>query len=101
MLKAGLASLVAAALAILTVVSFSGDADAAKPCGRKKFETKMIAEACKKGGQDEAKKVMKSWMKEAKKKSPTMGCATCHSKVGGDYPNKKDGLKLFKEAGGL
>ena len=39
-------------------------------------------------------------MKEAKKKNPSMGCASCHSKVAGDYPSKPNGLKLYQDAGG-
>jgi hypothetical protein len=44
---------------------------------------------------------MKSWLKTAKKAEPKItGCPTCHTKVGGDYPLKKDALELFKSAGG-
>ena len=101
MIKLGLASLVAAALATLSLVTLSGTADAADPCKRAKFETKMVAEACKKGGQKAAKDVMKKWMKDAKKKNASIGCASCHSKVAGAYPNKPDAMKLYKELGGI
>src|SRR5690349_20503094 len=77
-----------------------GDAHAAKPCMRKKFETVLIKDACQRGGQDEAKKQMKTFLKEAKKRDASVGCATCHAKVGGDYPLKKDGLKTFRGFGG-
>jgi len=100
MLKLGLASLVAAALATLSIVSFSGTADAAKPCARKKFESKLVADACKSGGQEAAKKAMKTWMKDAKKKRPSLGCASCHSKVAGDYPLKPTADKQYKDLGG-
>lgn len=101
MLKLGLSSLVAAALATLALVTVTADsADAAKPCARKKFDTIAVKEACAKGGQDQAKKMMKDWLKTAKKKTASMNCATCHSKVSGDYPLKKDGLKLYKDHGG-
>jgi hypothetical protein len=101
MLKLGLASLVAAALATLSIVTLTGgDADAAAPCKRAKFETKMVADACKKGGQAEAKKVMKSWMKEAKKQDSGLTCASCHTTLAGTYPNKPDAVKKYKALGG-
>ncbi len=100
MIKLGLASLVAAALATLSIVTWSGTADAGAPCKRAKFETKLVREACKKGGQVEAKNVMKKWMKEAKKKNANIACASCHSKVAGAYPNKPDAMKIYKELGG-
>jgi L-lactate utilization protein LutC len=78
----------------------SKDASAGKACSRTKFDSTLVANACKKGGQDEAKKVMKAYLKEAKKKNASLGCPSCHSKVGGDFPLKPDGLKLFKENGG-
>ena len=95
MTKLALWSLLAA-LGVMSAMT----ASAAKPCARKKFETELVKAACAKGGQDEAKKVMKTFLKEAKKKNATLGCATCHSKVGGDYPLKPDGRKLFKDSGG-
>lgn len=101
MVKAALVSLVTAALATVAVVSYApSTVDAAAACKSKKFETTMVADACTKGGQAEAKKVMKAWMKQAKKKQKDLACATCHSKVGGAYPLKPDGLRLFKEYGG-
>ena len=101
MVKAVLATLVTAALATVTVVSYAPSrVEAAAPCKTKKFETTMVADACTKGGQAEAKKVMKAWLKQAKKQQKDLACATCHSKVGGAYPLKPDGLKLFKQYGG-
>jgi hypothetical protein len=101
MVKAALASLVTAALATIVVVSYApSTVDAAASCKTKKFETALVADACAKGGQAEAKKVMKAWMKQAKQKQKDLAGATCHSKVGGAYPLKPDGLKLFKEHGG-
>lgn len=101
MAKLGIASLVAAALATLTLVTMSASSvDAAAPCKHKKFETTLVADACKAGGQKAAKDEMKKWMKTAKKKKADIACASCHSKVGGDYPLKPDGLKMFKDLGG-
>src|SRR5687767_11910073 len=97
MAKLGLFSLIAAFVGTLAIVgATSDDASAAKPCARKKFESKLVKDACQKGGQAEAKKMMKAYLKEAKKKNADLGCATCHSKVGGDYPLKPDGLKKYK-----
>jgi hypothetical protein len=101
MAKLALASLVAAALSTLTIVGLtSSGVDAATPCKTKKFETTLVADACKAGGQKSAKDEMKKWLKVAKKQKADLACATCHSKVGGAYPLKTDGLKLYKELGG-
>lgn len=101
MAKLGFVTLIAAFVATLTIVGLTtNDASAGKPCARTKFETKFLADACKNGGQDEAKKAMKAYLKDAKKKNPDLTCNTCHTKVGGAYPNKPDSLKLFKEYGG-
>jgi hypothetical protein len=100
MAKLGFASIIAAFVATLAIVSAtSHDASAGKPCSRKKFETKFLADACQAGGQDEAKKVMKTFLKDYKKTTPTATCNTCHAKVGGGYPLKPDGLQKAKDAG--
>ena len=58
MAKLGFASIIAAFVATLALVGVTAkDASAGKPCSRTKYETKFLADACKKGGQDEAKKV--------------------------------------------
>lgn len=102
MVKVGFASLVAAALATLTLVTLTpASVDAAAACKSTKFETKLVADACKAGGQKAAKDKMKAWMKTAKKQKADIACASCHSKVGGDYPLKKDGLKMYKDLGGV
>ena len=90
------------ALATLTLVTLSPHSvDAATACKHKKLETTMVADACKTGGQKAAKDKMKEWMKAAKKKKADLACASCHSKVGGDYPLKPDGMKMYKDLGGL
>ncbi|MBE7450770.1 MAG: hypothetical protein HS111_18330 [Kofleriaceae bacterium] len=100
MAKLGLVTLVAAFVGTLAFAGLTThEASAGKPCARTNHETKFLADACKKGGQDEAKKVMKAFLKDYKKKNPKATCQSCHTKVGGDYPLKPDGLKLFKEAG--
>ncbi len=101
MAKLGFFSLIAAFVGTLAIVGVtSQDASAARPCARKKFESTLVKAACQKGGQDEAKKVMKAYLKEAKKKNASLACATCHSKVGGDYPLKPDGQAKYKSNGG-
>ena len=101
MAKLGLFTLIATFVGTLAIAGMTSDtASAGKPCQHAKLESKMLKDACKKGGQDEAKKVMKAFLKEAKKKKASMTCNTCHSKVGGAYPLKPDGGKLFAEFGG-
>ncbi len=101
MAKLGLFTLIATFVGTLALVGMTADtASAGKPCARAKPDSKLVAEACKKGGQDEAKKQMKAFLKEAKKKNASLTCNTCHSKVGGAYPLKPDGAKLFLELGG-
>ena len=100
-MKLAFASLVATAVSTLALVTFTASSvDAGKPCARKKFETQFLKDSCAAGGQAKAKADMKTWMKQAKKQKKDLACATCHSKVGADYPLKTDGLKLFKELGG-
>jgi hypothetical protein len=90
---------ICAALGFATTRTTS--AEAAGECKRTTFTTKMVKEACAAGGQKAAKDAMKAFLKTAKAKDPKIsGCPTCHTKVGGDYPLKKDGLQLFKDAGG-
>ena len=62
----------------------------------KDFKTEMVKEACAKGGQKEAKEVMKAWNKEKKIKT----CNQCHEKLAPKYELKDDGLEQFKKLGG-
>ena len=84
-------------LAAVFVVIALGNVAAAEPCKSKKFETKLIEDACKQGGQGAAKDAMKKWTKAAKAKRPSLDCKTCHSKLAPGYDLKKDALELFKE----
>jgi hypothetical protein len=54
------------------------NADEPKPCAAKKFETKEVEAACKKGGQKGAKDMMKAVVKKAKAAGESMKCETCH-----------------------
>jgi hypothetical protein len=97
MAKLGLFATVAAIIGALTFANMSapsaGDAPA---CVAKEFKTEMVKAACAKGGQKEAKDVMKAWNKEKKIKS----CNQCHEKLAPSYELKKDGLEQFKKLGG-
>ena len=101
MAKLALAALTATLVATLSIVAVTGasTADAAAPCKTKKFETKFLEDACKAGGQKAAKDLMKKEMKAWKKKDSSITCASCHSKVGGDYPKKKDALEKLQKFG--
>lgn len=101
MAKLGFFTLIAAFVGTLAVTTLTTDtASAGKPCAHAKLESKLMQDACKKGGQDEAKKVMKAFLKTAKKQKSDVTCNSCHTKVGGAYPLKPDGFKMFKELGG-
>ena len=90
---------IARMIAAVVVVAALGSAAVAEAevCKAKTFETKLIEEACKQGGQGAAKDAMKKWTKAAKAKRPSLDCKTCHSKLAPGYELKKDALKLFKE----
>ncbi len=88
----------AVSLALVFIVP-AGAAD--KPCARTTFKTKLIKAACAKGGQKQAKKVMKAFVAKKKKTNDKIeNCSSCHSKLGPAYPLKSNGLSLFKAAGG-
>lgn len=95
----------ASILSICAAIGFatvsSAPVDAAGECKRTDFKTKMVKEACAAGGQKAAKDAMKAYLKTAKTKDKAIkDCATCHTKVGGEFPLKKDAIELFKSGGG-
>jgi hypothetical protein len=100
MSKFGLIASALSIVGVLTVVSFSATADdapaAPSACLHKEFKTELVKSACAKGGQAEAKTVMKAFMKEKKIKS----CNVCHSKLAPKYDLKNDALEQFQKAGG-
>lgn len=88
-------------LAVSASIASAADDDAGGgKCFRTKFETKMTADACAKGGQGEAKKAWKAWLTEAKKTEPALACKACHNKMGPEFPLEKDALEHFKKLGG-
>lgn len=95
MAKLGLFATVAAMVGALMFANMSTP-EADTPCVAKDFKTEMVKQACTKGGQKEAKDVMKKWNKEKKIKS----CNQCHEKLAPNYELKADGLEQFKKLGG-
>jgi len=90
-------SIIVGALTFATVSTTAPrTVDAADACQHKDLKTDMVKAACAKGGQKEAKTVMKAFMKDKKIKS----CNACHSKLAPTYDLKPDGLEQFKKAGG-
>ena len=102
MRKLGILASIATIIGALTVASFTsstasaGDDKAPAPCQHKEFKTKMVKEACEKGGQPAAKDAMKAFNKDKKITS----CNKCHSKLAPSYELKADGLDQFKKLGG-
>lgn len=97
MAKIGLFVTLSAMISALTFATMrEGSAEAGGNCVRKDFKTEMVKAACAKGGQTEAKDVMKKFQKDHKIKS----CNDCHSKLAPNYELKADGLEQFKKAGG-
>jgi len=94
--KLGLFATLAAIVGTLTFVSMSSSDAGDKPCVHKDYKTEMVREACTKGGQKAAKKVMQDFNKKNKIKS----CNQCHSKLAPKYDLKKDAYEQFKKLGG-
>jgi cytochrome c553 len=95
MAKLGLLSLAAAMVAAL-LVAHPSTPSADTPCVTTDFKTELVKAACTKGGQKEAKDMMKKWNKEKSIKS----CNQCHEKLAPKYELKKDGLEQYKKLGG-
>ena len=101
MKKLALLALAAATAGILSLTSLPQDAQAGDACVRKEFKTQLVKDACTKGGQAEAKKVMKKFLSTAKAKNPSVkDCKSCHTSLSPDYKLTADGLTMFTKAGG-
>jgi hypothetical protein len=99
MSKLGFFAAVTSIIGALTFATFSSSAnadDAAAPCVRTEFKTELIKQACAKGGQKEAKEVMKKFAKDNKIKN----CNQCHVKLAPKYELKDDALAEFQKLGG-
>ena len=99
MAKLGLFATIATIIGALTFANMSTPAagdDPDQPCVTKDFKTEMAKAACAKGGQKEAKAVMKAWNKEKNIKS----CNDCHKNLAPKYDLKPDGLEKYKKLGG-
>lgn len=87
------------ALILITLMPSRSALGGSPSCARTKFDTELVKKACE-GGQSKAKKAMKAWVKDAKKRKAGLECSSCHEKMAPKYPLKPDGLKLFQELGG-
>lgn len=98
MTKLGFLATITALAAALTFATFSAPADAQEggACVHTEFKTELVKQACAKGGQKEAKDVMKAFMKEKKIKS----CNQCHAKLAPKYELKPDAFEQFQKLGG-
>lgn len=95
MAKLGLFATLTTIIAAITFATMS-EPRAGDACKHTKFETEMVRDACKAGGQDKAKEVMK----EFNKKNSIKSCNQCHTKLAPTYELKADGLEQFKKLGG-
>ena len=98
MSKLGLFATITSIIGALTFATYaSADDDAAAgPCVRTEFKTELVKAACAKGGQKEAKEVMKKFAKDNKIKS----CNQCHQKLAPKYELKADAFEQFQKLGG-
>lgn len=97
MTKLGFLATITAIIGALTFATFSAPADADDgACVHTEFKTELVKQACAKGGQKEAKDVMKAFMKEKKIKS----CNQCHAKLAPKYELKPDAFEQFQKLGG-
>lgn len=87
-------------MAILGIAATPTEAKAGDACTRTEFKSKLVADACKKGGQAEAKKVMKTFLRDAKKQDAKLTCQSCHTNLAPKYELKPDAVELFKKYGG-
>jgi NAD(P)H-nitrite reductase large subunit len=99
MLKLGLLASIATIIGTLSFATFSAPAVAAPEegaCVHTELKTETVKAACAKGGQKEAKEVMKAFMKSKKLKS----CNECHKNLAPKYDLKPDGHEKFLKLGG-
>jgi hypothetical protein len=95
------ALLALAAACILFLIAVPQMALAGVPCVTREFKTTMMKDACTKGGQDEAKQVMKKFIITAKVKVPSItDCKSCHTALSPNYPRTPNALEQFLKAGG-
>lgn len=99
MSKLGLFATITSIIGALTFATFSSSAiadNAVSPCIRTDFKTELVKQACAKGGQKEAKEVMKKFAKDNNIKS----CNQCHTKLAPKYELKDDAFAQFQKLGG-
>jgi hypothetical protein len=74
----------------------SASADGPKPCINANSEFAAVKAACAKGGQDEAKKMMKALVDKQKAAGNDIKCAGCHENLK-DYKLKSNGKADLKK----
>lgn len=97
MAKYLMGTLLAGFVAVMGFALTASPVEAADGCKRTKFDTELVKKACTDGGQKAAKKVMKDWVKTARKKQSDLDCKSCHKSLSPNYDLKPDGLELFKK----
>ncbi|WP_437817208.1 hypothetical protein [Sorangium sp. So ce1078] len=101
MKKLALLAFAVSSAAFFSLAAAPQESSAGDPCVRKEFKTRLVRDACQKGGQAEAKKTMKKFFMTAKEKAPEVtACKSCHATLSPDYKLTSNALELFKKAGG-
>ena len=85
-----------AGLTLATSANATEAPAAVKPCTTKKFATKEVEAACKKGGVKEAKKIMKAVVKKSKAAGEGLKCKDCHTSVK-TFELKPDAVEKLKK----
>jgi hypothetical protein len=78
------------------LVVSSASADGPKPCLKANYEIAQVKAACDKGGQDEAKKMMKALTDKAKAAGKEIKCNSCHENLK-DYKLTPNGMADLKK----
>lgn len=87
---------VLSALFVAGVSLSSAQAEGGKPCVNPNSEFAAVKAACAKGGQDEAKKMMKSIVDKQKAAGNEIKCNGCHENLK-DYKLKSNGKVDLKK----
>lgn len=81
-------------VALLTTNAFAAD------CLTKKFDTRLVADACADGGQKAAREAMKKFQRAARERDADLDCKSCHQSLSPHYRLKDDALERFRTLGG-
>lgn len=69
------------AAGLLVGTAHADEPTAPKPCAATSFKFKPVEAACKKGGQAEAKTLMKNVVKKMKGDGKDVNCKSCHTSL--------------------